>query len=122
MCVKYFSGSCCPSATFFRLGRTAALFFFLSDLDSFVFGSGNWTTIEAGFANPPSEFRLGQYSAHDGALLPVEQMAAAGIGGVKLFLQSDGYLQTEQAWANVSNNIAAVKAAGLRLWMADDNG
>ena len=120
--MKYFSGSCCPSATFFRLGRTAALFFFLSDLDSFVFGSGNWTTIDAGFANPPSEFRLGQYSAHDGALLPVEQMAAAGIGGVKLFLQSGGYLQSEQAWANVSNNIAAVKAAGLRLWMADDNG
>lgn len=84
--------------------------------------TGDWAAIEAGFANPPSEFRLGQYSAHDGALLPVAQMAAAGIGGVKLFQQSGGYLQSEQAWANVSNNIAAVKAAGLRLWMADDNG
>jgi autotransporter-associated beta strand protein len=81
-----------------------------------------WSMIDGGFATPPAEFRLGQYSAHDGALLPVEQMAAAGIGGVKLFMQSDGYLQTEQAWANVSNNIAAVKAAGLQLWMADDNG
>jgi autotransporter-associated beta strand protein len=49
-------------------------------------------------------------------------MAAAGIGGVQLFMQSDGYLQSEQAWANVSNNITAVKDAGLRLWMADDNG
>ena len=84
--------------------------------------AGEWSAIDAGFAAPPAEFRLSHYSAHLGAPVPVEQMAAAGIGGVQLFMQSDGYLQSEQAWANVSNNIAAVKDAGLRLWMADDNG
>ena len=120
--MEYFSGFRCPSATFFRLGRTAALSFFLSDFHSFVFGNGNWTTIDAGFAAPPAEFRLSHYSAHDGASLPVQQMAAAGIGGVQLFMQRDGYLQSEQAWDNVSNNIAEVKGAGLQLWVADDNG
>lgn len=33
----------------------------------------------------------------DGALLLVNQFVAAGIGGVQLFMQSNGYLQTEQA-------------------------
>jgi len=84
--------------------------------------AGEWSAIDSGFAAPPAEFRLSHYSAHLGEPVPVEQMAAAGIGGVQLFMQSDGYLQSEQAWANVSNNIAAVKDAGLRLWMADDNG
>jgi autotransporter-associated beta strand protein len=82
----------------------------------------DWSMIDGGFAIPPAEFRLSQYSGHDGASLPVQQMAEAGIGGVKLFMQRSGYLQSEQAWANASNNIAAVKAAGLQLWLADDNG
>jgi hypothetical protein len=87
-----------------------------------VAAADEWSAIDAGFAAPPAEFRLSQYSGHDGASLPVQQMAEAGIGGVKLFMQRDGYLQSEQAWANASNNIAAAKAAGLQLWMADDNG
>ena len=81
-----------------------------------------WAAIDAGFASPPAEFRLGQYSAHDGAPLPVQQMAAAGIGAIQLFMQSDGYLQTEEAWSRVESNLAAVRAGGLQLWMADDNG
>ena len=58
----------------------------------------------------------------DGAPLPVNQMAAAGIGGVQVFMQSDGYLQTEQAWSNVQTNILAAKAAGLKVWATDENG
>ena len=83
---------------------------------------GEWAGVDAGFANPPAEYRLIQFGGHDGAALPVGQMAAAGIGGVQLFMQSDGYLQTEQAWANVSNNITALKAAGLQVWVTDENG
>lgn len=54
--------------------------------------TGEWAAIDAGFSNPPASYRMLQFSGHDGATLPVEQMAAAGIGGVKLFMQSDGYL------------------------------
>ena len=101
-----------------RTVLVAALVFAAGDQSA----AGEWGAVDAGFANPPAEFRLIQYSGHDGALLPVTQMAEAGIGGVNLFMQSSGYLQSEQAWTNVENNILAVKAAGLQLWMADDNG
>ena len=84
--------------------------------------SGEWKKIDAEFADPPREFRLVQYSKHDGALLPVGKMAEAGIGGVKIFMQSDGYLSTEEAWENVGRNIAAAQEAGLQVWLADDNG
>jgi len=85
-------------------------------------GGGNWPRIDTEFANPPPEFRLIQFSAHDGALLPVEKMKEAGIGGIELFMESDGYLKTEVAWENVRKNIEAANQAGLQVWMADDNG
>ena len=49
-------------------------------------------------------------------------MAEAGIGGIELFMQSSGYLTSDEAWENVRKNIEAAKKAGLRVWMADDNG
>jgi hypothetical protein len=81
-----------------------------------------WGKIDADFAHPPAEFRLIQFSQHDGALLPVDKMAEAGIGGVELFMQSSGYLTSDEAWDNVRKNIEAAKKAGLQVWMADDNG
>ena len=81
-----------------------------------------WRQIDADFPNPPAEFRLIQFSGHNGELLPVEKMAEAGIGGVELFMQSDGYLKSEEAWDNMRKNIEAAKKAGLRVWVADDNG
>jgi len=84
--------------------------------------SADWKKIDAEFADPPSEFRLVQYSKHDGALLPFDKMAAAGIGGVKLFMQSDGYLRSEEAWDNIGKNMTAAREAGLQVWIADDNG
>ncbi len=83
---------------------------------------GPWAAIDAGFANPPGEFRFIQYSKHDGALLPYAKLKEAGIGGVMLFMQSAGYLNTEEAWQNIGKNIAAAEEAGLRIWVADDNG
>jgi len=85
-------------------------------------GEGNWSRIGAEFASPPAEFRIIQFSAHDGALLPMEKMKEAGIGGIELFMESDGYLKTEVAWENVRKNIEAANQAGLQVWMADDNG
>jgi hypothetical protein len=84
--------------------------------------SSGWERIDEGFKNPPNEYRLIQYSRHDGALLPVDRMREYGIGGVMLFMQSDGYLRSDAAWENVKNNIRQIKAAGMQLWMADDNG
>ena len=81
-----------------------------------------WASIDAGFKNPPPEFRFIQYSKHDGALLPYDKMKIAGIGGVMLFMQSDGYLQKEEAWQNIGKNITAAREAGLQVWLADDNG
>ncbi|MCX6845599.1 MAG: hypothetical protein NTU84_03370, partial [Verrucomicrobia bacterium] len=74
------------------------------------------------FAKPPAEFRLIQFSGHDGALMPMDKMAEAGIGGIELFMQSEGYLKSEEAWENVRKNIEAAKKAGLQVWMADENG
>ena len=48
------------------------------------FSADDWSAVDAGFAAPPAEFRLSHYSAHDGAPLPVQQMAEAGIGGVSI--------------------------------------
>jgi hypothetical protein len=81
-----------------------------------------WRQIDADFPDPPAEFRLIQFSGHDGELLPADKMAAAGIGGVELFMQRDGYLESDEAWDNVRKNIEAANQAGLRVWMADDNG
>jgi hypothetical protein len=81
-----------------------------------------WGKIDSEFAHPPAEFRLIQFSQHDGALLPVDKMAEAGIGGIELFMQSFGYLTSDDAWDNVRKNIEAAKKAGLQIWMADDNG
>ena len=81
-----------------------------------------WASIDAGFTNPPAQFRFIQYSKHDGALLPYGKIKEAGIGGVMLFMQSAGYLNTEEAWQNIGKNIAAAQEAGLRIWVADDNG
>jgi hypothetical protein len=84
--------------------------------------SSGWERIDGGFKSPPNEYRLLQYSRHDGALLPLDKMREYGIGGVMLFMQSDGYLRSDAAWENVKNNIRQIKAAGMPLWMADDNG
>jgi hypothetical protein len=84
--------------------------------------SSGWERIDEGFKSPPNEYRLLQYSRHDGALLPLDKMREYGIGGVMLFMQSDGYLRSDAAWENVKNNIRQIKAAGMQLWMADDNG
>lgn len=87
-----------------------------------VAGQESWRKIAAAFGNPPAEFRFIQYSKHDGALLPYAKMQDAGIGGVMLFMQSAGYLNTEEAWQHIGKNIAAAQEAGLQIWVADDNG
>ncbi|NBS07096.1 MAG: hypothetical protein EBS69_06805, partial [Verrucomicrobia bacterium] len=87
-----------------------------------VAGQESWRKIDTTFANPPAEFRFIQYSKHDGALLPYAKMQDAGIGGVMLFMQSAGYLNTEEAWQHIGKNIAAAQEAGLQIWVADDNG
>jgi len=85
-------------------------------------GADEWRGITSAFARPPAEFRLVHYGTHDGAPLPVARMAEAGIGGVMLFMQSNGYLRSEEAWRNLEANVRAARAAGLRVWLADDNG
>lgn len=82
----------------------------------------DWPGVVAAFASPPAEYRLVQYGTHDGTPLPVARMAEAGIGGVMLFMQSNGYLQSDDAWRNLEANVRAARAAGLRVWVADDNG
>ena len=84
--------------------------------------STEWREIAAAFATPPAEFRLIQYGTHDGAALPMARMAEAGIGGVMLFMQSNGYLRSDDAWRNLEANIHAARVAGVKVWMADDNG
>jgi len=85
-------------------------------------GEGNWSRIDAEFASPPAEFRIIQFSGHDGSPLPVEKMKEAGIGGVELFMESDGYLKKEAAWENMRKSIEAAHQAGMQVWVADDNG
>ena len=82
----------------------------------------SWRKIDADFAHPPAEFRLIQFSGHGGELLPVAKMAEAGVGGVQLFMNSDGYLRSDEAWNNQAQNITAAKEAGLQVWVADENG
>jgi len=84
--------------------------------------AADWQCVVAAFANPPADLRLFQYGTHDGAPLPVDRMAEAGIGGVMLFMQSQGYLRSDDAWRNLEANVRAARAAGLRVWIADDNG
>ena len=120
--MEYFSSSSRRSAVSRWAKRLAVLLVLIGGCQTTVFGSGEWTAIDAGFSNPPAQYRLLQFSGHDGATVPVSQMAAAGIGGVQLYMQTNGYLQTTQAWANVSNNLSALKAAGMQVWMTDENG
>ncbi|MEY4299775.1 MAG: hypothetical protein RIR25_1011, partial [Verrucomicrobiota bacterium] len=82
----------------------------------------SWRKIDADFAHPPAEFRLIQFSGHGGELLPMAKMAEAGVGGVELFMNSDGYLRSDEAWNNQAQNITAAKEAGLQVWVADENG
>ena len=49
-------------------------------------------------------------------------MRASGIGGVMLFLGKHGYLRNETAWSNMLASIRLAKAAGMQVWVADDNG
>jgi len=84
--------------------------------------AADWPAIAAAFGSPPAEFRLVQYGTHDGAPVPVARMVEAGIGGVMLFMQSGGYLRSDDAWVNLERNVREAKAAGLRVWLADDNG
>jgi uncharacterized repeat protein (TIGR02543 family) len=79
-------------------------------------------SVDAAFKNPPNDYRIIQFSSHDGAALDVDKMTNYGIGGVKLFMQSSGYLTNANAWSNTIANINNVKAKGMQLWMADDNG
>ena len=81
-----------------------------------------WHKVAAAFASPPAEFRLIQYGTHDGAPLPAARMIEAGIGGVMLFMQSNGYLRSDDAWRNLETNIRAAREAGLQVWVGDDNG
>ncbi len=120
--MEYSPGSRRRIAALFS-GGWWVFFLLLTNLQPLLWGStGEWAAVDAGFSNPPAQYRMLQFSGHDGAALPVSQMAAAGIGGVQLYMQTNGYLQTAQAWANASNNITALKAAGMQVWMTDENG
>ena len=85
-------------------------------------GQANWRKIDAAFAQPPAEFRMIQFSDHHGDLLPMAKMAEAGVGGVELFMKSEGYFRSDEVWKIMAKNIAAAKEAGLRVWVADENG
>ena len=84
--------------------------------------SADWTLIDSDFRNPPNQYRLVQYSGHEGALMPMAQMREHGIGGVELFLSRHNYLRNEEAWANMKTNIQEAKKAGLQVWVCDENG
>jgi len=121
--VDHKDGPCGWTSAFWLGRRRAFLFLTFLGMRSLLSGStGEWAGIDAGFSNPPASYRVLQFGGHDGATLPVSQMAAAGIGGVQLYMQTNGYLQAAEAWANVSNNITALKAAGMQVWMTDENG
>jgi len=78
--------------------------------------------LDAAFRDPPNAFRIIQYSGHDGAVLPIERMRQAGIGGVMLFLDRRNYLRNEDAWSNLRTTIGLARQAGMQVWVADDNG
>jgi len=78
--------------------------------------------LDALFRNPPNFCRVIQYSAHEGAVLPIAKMREAGIGGVMLFQSKHKYLRNEEAWANMKTTIRLAKEAGMQVWVADDNG
>lgn len=78
--------------------------------------------LDAAFRNPPNHYRVIQYSAHEGAVLPIAKMREYGIGGVMLFMSRHNYLRNEEAWANLKTTIRLAKEAGMQVWVADDNG
>lgn len=78
--------------------------------------------LDAAFHNPPNLHRIIQFSRHDGAVLPIARMREAGIGGVMLFMSGHNYLRDEDAWSNLETTIRRAKEAGMRVWVADDNG
>jgi len=78
--------------------------------------------LDADFHHPPNDCRVIQYSAHEGAVLPIAKMREYGIGGVMLFMSKHHYLCNEEAWANMKTNIRLAKEAGMQVWVADDNG
>lgn len=78
-----------------------------------------WT---ARFIAPPPEHRVIQYSGHDGSVLPIDAMREHGIGGVMLFHSIADYLNNEQSWANMRRTMESARAAGMQVWVADDNG
>ena len=85
-------------------------------------GQEIWRKIDADFPNPPAEFRLVQYCGHEGVVPPIDKMRAAGIGGVMLFMNKRNYLRNEEAWTDLQTTIRLAKAAGMQVWVADDNG
>jgi hypothetical protein len=58
--------------------------------------SAEWTRIDSDFRDPPNQYRVVQYSGHEGALLPIAKMREYGIGGVELFLSKHNYLLNEE--------------------------
>ncbi len=78
--------------------------------------------LDVAFREPPNRYRVIQYSAHEGAVLPIAKMREYGIGGVMLFLSKRDYLRNEEAWSNLRTTIRLAKEAGMQVWVADDNG
>ena len=74
------------------------------------------------FAVPPNDYRLVQYTGHGSPILPADKMRAYGIGGVMFFLGSHQYLRNPAAWERMAENIRLAKAAGMQVWVGDDNG
>lgn len=85
-------------------------------------GTGVTGDLDADFRNPPNRYRVIQYSAHEGAVLPIAKMREYGIGGVMVFMSKHNYLRNEEAWANLKTTIRLAKEAGMQVWLADDNG
>jgi hypothetical protein len=84
--------------------------------------SAEWTRVDSDFRDPPNQYRVVQYSGHEGALLPIAKMREYGIGGVELFLSKHNYLRNEEAWAAMKTNIEEAKKAGMEVWVCDENG
>ena len=78
--------------------------------------------LDAAFHDPPSRYRIIQFSRHEGEVLPIARMREAGIGGVMLFMSRHNYLRNEEAWRNLATTIRLAKEAGMQVWVADDNG